>query len=396
MASSLSVGSGRDPQIVRLRAELADEGVPLPMRGEGSALFLGELAYARRPRVHERYIPCYGAVLPSTVDVLHELDESTPVQLVTVPDADLDHLRRFADGRASFLVRRPGASPQLACFRHSLEYESDLVRLQRSTGASVIQRTQQGAVRVFTGDTIVTWDGVRWVAKPPARRIQASIESLVPQVSSAILAGILEFCAHWLSPAYVGATIVWYLTEPAATQHANIDLAASEAAPALNLAERAHYPALLSVLRQKDGALTVGPDGMVSRLGGILRASDHAADVVPVLWGTRHTSARRFSFDEPSSLVFVVSEDGPVSVFSDGARTALVRNDQTWVRPPGSIKQRVSGHATRDVECATCGKQLIVDLSAAGQEPAACPVCHDPIMDAADSGAVVGIRKHTQ
>jgi DNA integrity scanning protein DisA with diadenylate cyclase activity len=35
--------------------------------------------------------------------------------------------------------------------------------------------------------------------------------------------------------------------------------------------------------------------------------------------GMRHTSARRYSYDDPGATVIVVSEDGPVTVFRAGA-----------------------------------------------------------------------------
>jgi hypothetical protein len=34
--------------------------------------------------------------------------------------------------------------------------------------------------------------------------------------------------------------------------------------------------------------------------------------------GMRHTSARRYSFDDPLATVIVVSEDGPVTVLRNG------------------------------------------------------------------------------
>ena len=386
--------SDQDPRIARLRAELADEGVPLPTRGRASALFLAELAYARRPRVHERYVPSYGSILLESAEALAANTELPPDSLIPLPDADRTHLRRFCDGRASFLVQQYTGERLLACFRQSLEFESDLVRLQRSTGAYIIQRTTEGTVRVFTGDTLVTWDGVRWVSKPPASKFQASIKQLVPQADPAVLGGILEFCAHWLSPAYVGATLVWYLVEPRSEEPHRVDLSRAECAPQLHLTDRAQYPALLSVLQQVDGAALLSPDGKIMHLQAILRTSDRARQIVPGLRGTRHTSARRFSFDEPRSVVFVVSEDGPVSVFSDGARTALVRTDQSWARPPGSIEQRVKGHATRDISCPGCGKNLIVDLSVADEENRPhCPICDHVVWPGDAGGAVVGIRK---
>ncbi len=38
--------------------------------------------------------------------------------------------------------------------------------------------------------------------------------------------------------------------------------------------------------------------------------------------GTRHTSSARHTYDCPDVLAFVVSADGPVTVFSDGQRIA--------------------------------------------------------------------------
>ena len=43
---------------------------------------------------------------------------------------------------------------------------------------------------------------------------------------------------------------------------------------------------------------------------------------MPATKGTRHTSAARHTYDCPDMLAFVVSTDGPVTVFSDGQRIA--------------------------------------------------------------------------
>lgn len=36
--------------------------------------------------------------------------------------------------------------------------------------------------------------------------------------------------------------------------------------------------------------------------------------------GTRHTSALRYSYDDPRATLIVISEDGPVSVMRAGKR----------------------------------------------------------------------------
>ena len=40
---------------------------------------------------------------------------------------------------------------------------------------------------------------------------------------------------------------------------------------------------------------------------------------VEAVGGTRHTSGRRYSYDDRSATVIAVSDDGPVSVFRGGS-----------------------------------------------------------------------------
>ena len=58
---------------------------------------------------------------------------------------------------------------------------------------------------------------------------------------------------------------------------------------------------------------------MLRRLGVRLVPSTAAEATVGALGGTRHTSGRRYSRDDPLATVIAVSEDGPVSVLRDGA-----------------------------------------------------------------------------
>jgi DNA integrity scanning protein DisA with diadenylate cyclase activity len=57
---------------------------------------------------------------------------------------------------------------------------------------------------------------------------------------------------------------------------------------------------------------------VLRHLGVRLVPSDHAERNVDAFGGTRHTSARRYSHDDPDATVIAVSEDGPVSVFRNG------------------------------------------------------------------------------
>lgn len=324
--------SSQDRRIRRLRDELADEAVPLSLSGPRGHVLLEELTYAQRPAVHERHVPRYGSIIFPDDDALPRDD----VSVVPLDTGDVSSARRFADGRAAFLVRARRGSMRLLCFHQVTEDESILVELQRTLHGQIVQRTGRGLVRVFDSATTVTWDGVRWISKPPAFHFEESIRQRFPQADPDILAGLLQLCVHWLSSAFVGSTLVWYLTEPGPDLAPYVDLSAGPPVPPLDLRDRAHFPALLSVLRQVDGAAIVGPDGRLRHLRAMLRPSTEALRRVGVFGGARHTSAQRFSFDRPDCVAFVVSEDGPVSVFAGGHRTALVETDHSWTTPPST------------------------------------------------------------
>ncbi len=59
-------------------------------------------------------------------------------------------------------------------------------------------------------------------------------------------------------------------------------------------------------------------EGVLRRLGVRLVPSTTAEETVEGFGGTRHTSARRSSYDDPLATVIAVSDDGPVSVFRKG------------------------------------------------------------------------------
>ena len=48
---------------------------------------------------------------------------------------------------------------------------------------------------------------------------------------------------------------------------------------------------------------------------------------VEPLRGTRHTSARRYSYDDPLATIIAVSDDGPVSVLRAGTILANSHSD---------------------------------------------------------------------
>jgi DNA integrity scanning protein DisA with diadenylate cyclase activity len=296
----------------RLYSEMLDDGVVIEADDRVLGLVLDELEYARRPPLFERRAPIYGSIVVPDDRSLIESGEL--VDLVDLDDRPLDEVRRFADGRSTYLVRQPDRPLLLACFRRSVQYEADLVEIEADLGGIVIQRTVMGVTRAFTDTGTVEWSGYRWSNRPNARTQHEALQPLLPGVERPVLSGLLELAVHWLSPARIGGTLVL----PGAHGEEGLDVDHSIPAPPLSVAARYHYPALFAALMQTDLATIVGADGTVTRLGVGLRTSPEANAAVDHERGMRHRSAIRYTFDQPDAVAVVVSEDGPVTIFHKG------------------------------------------------------------------------------
>ena len=96
--------------------------------------------------------------------------------------------------------------------------------------------------------------------------------------------------------------------------------------PPLRIRVAAHLAPLRHALAQIDGAAVFDADGVLRQLGVRLVPSNAAEETIEPVGGTRHTSARRYSHDDPRATVIAVSDDGPVSVFRGGAVLAHSRD----------------------------------------------------------------------
>ena len=384
-------------RLARLHDELVDQAVPLPIDAPGGDLLLEELDYARFPPIHEGRVPRYGAIVAfGTRPQWEKLNAPTKIE---ADGTGVGMLRMLADGRASFVVRGREGKQGLVVFDRSLEFEASAARMRAEADAFVVQRLRDGLVRVCGPDGVVSWDGVQWSFKPLAAHHAAPVRRLVPQIAPAVLTGLTELCVHWLSAGHVGATLVLDLRgDPRRLVH--LDREGEITPPPLCVARREHFPALLSVLGQMDRAALVAADGTVVALGVGLKWSGRADRLVGITGGMRHTSARRFSFDEPDTVVFVVSQDGPASVFSDGAAITVVRADPCRSGFPLALLRLDAPdpavEATR--RCEQCGQVLVLDETRfdgweGDPERLPCPVCGSPVVLDAYRSAIRGVRK---
>lgn len=317
--TSVTAGERQERRLRRLREELLDADVPLDVDDDHGQALLEELDYARFPPTHEGTSPVFGALIVPD-EVIDPARLGFPA-LVDAADVDRHVIRILADGRTSFVARRQDGSLALVSFDRTIEHEATAVQVANRAGITVIQRQYTGSIRVFAPTGVVTWDGARWWSKPLASQLAATIRAARPELLSPVLDGLTEFCVHWLSAGRVGALLVWHTESPGSPSQGplgHLGLGASIAIPCLDMTNRQHFAALRSALAQTDRAALVSPDGRVDRIGVALRWSDGAVDEVPPYRGTRHTSARRFTRDEPRAVVFAVSSSGPVSVMHSG------------------------------------------------------------------------------
>ena len=229
--------------------------------------------------------------------------------------------RRFSCGPST-------AALALACFAGSMLMEADLVQLQRTTGAAIIQRTPVlDVVRIAVDEAMVTWDGRHWHRRPTAMAMADDLIERVPELDSSFALHVLELAVHWLAPSRIGATIVAHDGDH--IDWSALDTSTAARTPQLSVCDRRHFSALTTVLRQHDLAVIVDRGGSLRKVAVGLRWTTDAEAAVSSDRGMRHRSAQRYSHDHPTATLVVVSEDGPVSVFRGGALAVTSSADGT-------------------------------------------------------------------
>lgn len=301
----------------RLADELADEG--FGFIEVDRPLLLPELYYALRPAVHERRAPSFGSFVEPTVD---PAAWSAPTEL-TISRSPVENLpvreaRRFADGLSSWLVRRETGT-ELVVFDRAAGSERDLVVLAAATGSTIVQRHPSGAVRVVGTFGVVRWDGLGWHHEPPVQSWLDTLGACGVHGDRDVLGRLMAFAVHDLGARGTGALLVYRPGDDgddhAAEATYEIRLPVP---PPLHIVRAADLAPLRHVLAQIDGAAVFDRTGTLRQLGVRLIPSAEAVADVEGYRGMRHTSGRRYSFDDPDATVIVVSEDGPVTVLRNG------------------------------------------------------------------------------
>ncbi|MDQ2649225.1 MAG: diadenylate cyclase [Actinomycetota bacterium] len=298
----------------RLAEELTEAG--LEVDGPVGDVLVEEVDHALRPPVHERRVSSSGTILHPTTDPA-TWEAGTALAFARSPTGDqpLDAARRFADGLSSWLVRFSGGSTEWLVFNRTAGSERDLGVIARVMGATIVQRHPAGLVRIVGAVGVLRWDGYRWHHEPPLERWIDVVRADGAPHAADVLRPLLEFAVHDLGANGIGALLIYRGDgSPAPDFEQRLPLP-----PQLRIDRPAHLAPLRHALAQLDGAAVFDARGVLRQLGVRLVPSGGAEESVDGYKGTRHTSGLRYSFDDPLSLVIAVSEDGPVSVFRNGA-----------------------------------------------------------------------------
>jgi hypothetical protein len=308
-----------DPVSGRLR-RLAEDLEESGLGREGTEAFremlLEEVDHALQPAVHERRVASTGTILeprsdPATWASGTQLDVSrTPLD-----EQPLSAARRFADGLSSWLLRRTDNRDEWLVFDRPAGSERDLVVLADVLAATIVQRHPAGWVRIVGTFGVLRWDGYRWLHEPPVSSWIDVVTACAKHGNAEVLTAMLEFAVHDLGSMGIGALLIYRPdAEPGPPVEERLPTP-----PALHIRRPSHLAPLRHALAQIDGAAIFDADGVLRRLGVRLVPSVAAEESVEALGGTRHTSGRRYSRDDPLATVIAVSEDGPVSVLRNGA-----------------------------------------------------------------------------
>ena len=300
----------------RLLEELEEEvGLAPDPDDPIGALVAEEIDRARRPRVHERRVVSSGVVVaPSTDPAGWAAGAQVEISRGPLVATDADWMRLFADGLSSWLVRHLDGPDEWMVFDRPSGSERDLVVLAEVLGATVVQRHPMGVVRVAGPHGVTRWDGLRWHHEPQVSSWIDTVTACDPHGDVAVVRALLEFAVHDLGSRGIGALLVYRPDDvPGPAVEARLP-----SPPPLPIRRPTALAPLRHALGQIDGAAVFDADGVLRELGVRLVPSAVAEAEVDGLGGMRHTSARRYSYDDPTATVVVVSEDGPVSVLRGG------------------------------------------------------------------------------
>jgi DNA integrity scanning protein DisA with diadenylate cyclase activity len=339
---------------------------------------LNELNYALSPIVHEGKLQPYGFLVVEK-NYLSAIKSTCDKLFINLPEA-----RRVADGCHSFSMFKDGQFQGVFISQYAAYTELQLVQLQQELKAIICVTDAGGVTKLFCEAGIFIHQYRSWQKKPSVTSALQSIHRCAPQAETTTLRDILEFCFHDLSSRKIGATLVWCLVEPSTTDLENMNPNFVLQQIETRVGSDRSVAVLRHLLTYTDGAAILDAQARAIGVGAQLKYSEASKRLIEAHPGTRHTSAQRFSYDFAQSIIFVVSSDGPVTVFSDGMSVTDLEvglADETAIATEASlITDAEAFDCSSEVTCQRCQKHLKVQETDSGdltkqEKSLHCPVC---------------------
>jgi len=275
-----------------------------------------ELARCLDPFVHEQDVRPYGAIVCRDMPHLSRFG-----RILDTNGLPPEIVRSLADGRNSLVLAVKGRPPQLLLLAEPIDTDQDYASHAMWVDGIIIANDEHAVVRIVTDSSITLVQGRRWIAKDLVFEAAEDVLQVAPAADPIVVRRLLELCHHRISAGGVGATIVYLLTDREDGGRRR-DTGIRLSPLGLSVLNEDEEPLLTHQAKYRDGAMVVARDGRLLAVNVILRPSRASERELPANKGTRHTSAARHTYDCPDVLAFVVSADGPVTVFSDGERIA--------------------------------------------------------------------------
>ena len=269
-------------------------------------------------------MPTFGAIIAPETEP-GSWEEHTGLALTHTAARDLSNsdTRMFADGMTSWVLRRGDGTTEMVVFDRAVSSERDLVIVGEAAVGVMVQRHPMGVVRMVGSFGVVRSTPGGWLHQPPVDEWLSEMDGCQTSDQQALLKRLLRFAVHDLGSRRIGGLLVFHIAPPSADRFEE----RLPAPPPLRVERPSNLAPLGHVLSQIDGAAIFDGDGVLTHLGPRLVPSRTAEQNVEPMGGTRHTTARRYSYDEPGALVIAISEDGPVTVFRSGEVLGRSRPD---------------------------------------------------------------------
>jgi DNA integrity scanning protein DisA with diadenylate cyclase activity len=309
-------------------AELQRRGTLRPRYLEGlEEEIAAELARCFDPVIFEQAIRPYGAIVAREMPHLARLG-----RILDTTGLTHEIIRSLADGRSTFVLAVKNEPLRLLLTDERIDTDQDYASHAAWVDGLIICNNGEGTVRIVSVSSVTLVEGRRWIAKDLVFEAAEDIMDVVPASNGEVVRRILEITHHRISPHRIGATLVYQLEQPARPTRRRDEGIALDTL-GISVLNESEEPLLLHQVRYRDGALLIDRTGRLLASNVILRPTKASEQAVPVTGGTRHTSAARHTYDCPDVLAFVVSIDGPVTVFSDGLRIAQLKATRPLIAP---------------------------------------------------------------